>query len=74
MSHEIQATVTRSHGETLERVELTCTCGVKTHYRRRHNAQSPVRDAAGFPAPTGNQGREMVAQGRMAHAKAGVLL
>lgn len=71
MTHTLTATVTRSHGEPTERVNLECGCGVKTHYRRRHN-DSPVKNAAGFPVTTGNQSREMAAQGRQAHVRAGV--
>ena len=72
-THTIYATITRSHGEPTETVNLTCNCGVKAHYRRRHS-DSPVKGSAGFPVSTGNQSREMAAQARQAHARAGVLV
>lgn len=72
-AHDIGVTVTRSHGERLERVALTCSCGVKIPaYRRTHAGDSPVRDAAGFPAMTGDQLREVRAHIAQAHARAGV--
>lgn len=74
-AHNLTATVTRAHGEPTERVTLACSCGLPIPaYKRRHNAESPARDAAGFPITTGNQAREMYAHANQAHARAGVLV
>lgn len=72
-AHDVTGTVTRAHGERFERVALACSCGVPIPaFKRRHNGESPVRDAAGFPVATGNELRQMAAQARSAHARAGV--